>query len=330
MMVFNSHIEVHTLGQVMAGYSALMSVVMTALLIFLHLSAYTDPVQQRRIIRILLMVPLYAIDSSLALWNYKYGPLIGLIRDCYESYVIYNFFYLLMGYLGGEERALSLRFGAKVTHMIPFCCMPPFQLSNSTFRLWKILLVQYMIIKPVLAFIAIVLYLDNRKFDESSWALNNAHIYFVLILNISVTAAFTSLVYFFMEYKELLASWRPLGKFAAVKAVVFLSFWQGVLMGVLVHAGWIRGSPQGLWTPDEVSTGVQDFLICLEMLLMCYFHHAVFPETPYVPASGHHPVRRWAIAHALSISDVVEETVSSVGAIVMLTREGTEENAKAV
>ena len=329
LLLFKAQIEAHTVGQFMAVYSTIMSIVMTSLLIYLHLSAYTDPVQQRRVIRILLMVPLYAVDSCLALWNYKVGPIIGLVRDCYESYVIYNFFYLLMGYLGGEERALSLRLGAKVSHMIPFCCLPPFQLSAKTFRLWKLLLVQYMMIKPLLAVISIILYFGGRKFDESSWALNNAHIYFVIILNLSVTAAFTSLVYFFIEFKELLSSWRPLGKFAAVKAVVFLSFWQGVLMGILVHIGWIRGSNEGLWSPDEVSTGVQDFLICLEMLLMCYFHHAVFPETPYVPASGHQPIRVWAVIHALSISEVVEETVSSVGAIGMITAEESE-NAKVV
>lgn len=312
--LFQAKVEAQTVGRFISLYCTMMSVIMTGLLIYLHMTAYTNPPQQRFIIRILLMVPIYAVDSCLALWDHSVAPAIGLVRDCYESYVIYNFFYLLMSYLGGEEQALASRVGVKVSHMVPLCCLPPFQLSHRTLKLWKLLLVQYMLLKPVLATIAILL-TPSGAFDESSWSFSNAHVYFVIILNISVTLAFTSLVYFFMEYKDLLVAHSPIGKFAAVKAVVFLSFWQGVLMGLLVHMGVIKQSREGLWSSDQVSTGLQDFLICIEMLLMCYLHHRVFPETPYVPLMGHQTVKPWVVQHVFSVSDVVDDSVQTVAQV---------------
>lgn len=326
-LLFQDLVEAHSVGRVISLYCALMSVGMTGLLIYLHMAAYTNPPQQRYIVRILLMVPIYAVDSCLAIWDHSLAPVIGLLRDCYESYVIYNFFHLLMSYLGGEEQALASRLGVKMSHMFPFCCLPPFQVSARTFRMWKLLLLQYMLLKPFVAVVAILL-TPSGAFEETSWSFSNAHVYFVLILNVSVTLAFTTLVYFFVEYRDLLTPHQPMGKFAAVKAVVFLSFWQGVLMGILVHIGVIKESKQGLWNSDQVSTGLQDFLICIEMLLMCYLHHRVFPETPYVPLCGHQPVKSWVWRHVFSVSDVVDDSVDTVQRIADTVAET--ENAKVV
>lgn len=316
LLFMEAKIEAHIVGRVLATYCAAMCVVMTGLLMYLHLTAYTDPVQQRRILRILMMVPIYAIDSCLALWSYKWAPVIGLMRDCYESYVIYTFFNLLMGYMGGEDSALAAKCGTVVHHLTPCCCLKGFILTRRTFRTWKFLLAQYVVVKPFMSFLAILLLLMG-EYDESSWSFKGSHIYCVLVVNTSVTLAFTCLVYFFVQYRELLKEHRPLGKFAAVKAVVFLSFWQSVLLGILVEVGVIKGSREGLWSPDEVSTGVQDFLICIEMLGMCYAHHYVFPDTPYVPVTGHHNLASWIVVHAFSLRDVLHETFSAVAGPIM-------------
>lgn len=51
------------------------------------------------IVRLLLMVPIYAIVSlaSYIFWNHAIP--ITLVRDSYESFVLYSFFYLLLQYL---------------------------------------------------------------------------------------------------------------------------------------------------------------------------------------------------------------------------------------
>ena len=64
----------------------------------MHLSRYTQPAHQRYIIRILFMVPVYAVCSWISLLDRSAGIYLDTIRDCYESWVIYNFLALCLAY----------------------------------------------------------------------------------------------------------------------------------------------------------------------------------------------------------------------------------------
>jgi len=84
--------------------STLTATVLSAYLIRCHLKYMTMPAQQRRIIALLLLVPIYSI-SSLASISYPTGALyFDTLRDCYESYVIYSFLALLLCYIGESSK----------------------------------------------------------------------------------------------------------------------------------------------------------------------------------------------------------------------------------
>lgn len=68
-----------------------------------HLEFYTKPSQQRYVVRILFMVPVYAIVSWFSYYWWTKAIYFQLIRDCYEAVVIASFFYLLLYYLGDTE-----------------------------------------------------------------------------------------------------------------------------------------------------------------------------------------------------------------------------------
>ena len=70
-----------------------------------HLRNYVKPQRQRYVIRIVWMVPIYAINSFLSLCFIQYAPIFDVPRDVYESYVLYNFVALLIDYMGGENEA---------------------------------------------------------------------------------------------------------------------------------------------------------------------------------------------------------------------------------
>lgn len=55
--------------------------------IYQHLRYYSNPAEQRWIVRILLFVPIYAFDSwlSLVFFNKKSYIYFNTIRDCYEG-----------------------------------------------------------------------------------------------------------------------------------------------------------------------------------------------------------------------------------------------------
>lgn len=64
-----------------------------------HLRHWYDPPLQRCIVRVLWMVPVYAVDSWLALRFVNVNIYIGAARECYEAYVIYNFYLYLLTYV---------------------------------------------------------------------------------------------------------------------------------------------------------------------------------------------------------------------------------------
>ena len=68
-------------------------------------------------------------------------------------------------------------------------------------------------------------------------------------------------------------------KFLCVKAVLFFSFWQSVLLAGLVKVQIIHDA--GAWSVENVSTGIQNLLICFEMLLAALAHRIAFPATEY-------------------------------------------------
>jgi len=87
---------------------------------------------------------------------------------------------------------------------------------------------------------------------------------------------------FYLVVAEDLAPWRPWHKFLAIKAVIFATYWQGVLLFVLQHAGIIVGT--GAWSAAETALAVQDLLICVEMFCVSLVHPYVFGFEQFVKA----------------------------------------------
>ena len=81
-----------------------------SLQIYQYLRFYTHPSEQRWIVRVLFIVPIYAFTSWLSLLffdNNSYYVYFDTFRDCYEAFVIYNFLSLCYEYLGGEGNIMS-------------------------------------------------------------------------------------------------------------------------------------------------------------------------------------------------------------------------------
>jgi len=72
---------------------------------------------------------------------------------------------------------------------------------------------------------------------------------------------------------------HPHYKFLCVKGVVFATWWQGVGIAALQANGVIKKN--GAWSADDVSAGLQDYLITVEMLLFAIAHAFAFGYEEY-------------------------------------------------
>ncbi|XP_027131526.1 transmembrane protein 184C-like, partial [Larimichthys crocea] len=141
---------------------------------------------------------------------------------------------------------------------------------------------QYTVVRPVTTVIALICQLCG-VYDEANFSFRNAWSYLVIINNISQLFAMYCLVLLYRSLKEELTPIRPVGKFLCVKLVVFVSFWQAVLIAFLVKVGVISDKHTWDWDSVEaVATGLQDFIICIEMFLAAIAHHYTFTYKPYV------------------------------------------------
>jgi hypothetical protein len=65
--------------------------VLTFLQIQAHRRHWVHPASQKHVVRILLMVPVYAISAWSSLAFVKLSAYLDFIRNCYEAYVIWYF-----------------------------------------------------------------------------------------------------------------------------------------------------------------------------------------------------------------------------------------------
>eukprot|EP00854_Cymbomonas_tetramitiformis_P021632 gene21632-26019_t len=171
--------ETHVIGWAVGGVLLALLILPTSLYqIDGHLEHYTKPHLQRHIIRVVWMVPIYAINSWLALSlgvlclpeGIKY---LDALRECYEAFTVYSFFSFLLNYLteasGGDlagklkERGISRETQGKppMTHMFPFAWgstnfIPAWKMGQDFVDYCKIGVLSYVVLKPTTTFITVI------------------------------------------------------------------------------------------------------------------------------------------------------------------------------
>ena len=95
----------HKLSLYLSAIFALIALAVSFFLISMHALHYSRPHEQRHIIRILFMVPVYAAVSYLSIYFYQQSIYFEVIRDCYEAFAIASFFSLMCAYVAHDLHA---------------------------------------------------------------------------------------------------------------------------------------------------------------------------------------------------------------------------------
>lgn len=139
-----------------------------------HVIHFTKPILQKHIIRILWMVPIYALNAVsihiylisiiicftilqwIGLFFPKHSIYVDSLRECYEAYVIYNFMVYLLHYLNlGMDLEATMQYKPQVYHFFPLCCMRPWVMGREFIHNCKHGILQYTVVRPITAFISV-------------------------------------------------------------------------------------------------------------------------------------------------------------------------------
>jgi hypothetical protein len=96
-------IELHEFVLVGAGICSMIATILSSYLITMHQLNMTRMNIQPKIVGIIWMVPIYAVCSWLSLFTAEYAFVINMVRDCYESYVLYLFLALMLAYMDNDD-----------------------------------------------------------------------------------------------------------------------------------------------------------------------------------------------------------------------------------
>jgi len=220
------------------------------------------------------MVPIYAIDSWLSFRLYWLSVYFDLFRDCYEAFVINEFYNLLIEYTGGYQRSKEL-FASRPSFklVMPLCCWTVTP-KRGLLRTCKRLTLQYVVLRPLLSALALVLHSFSDYCPGALTAFDKGYVYITGIMLVSVTVAMYALILYYVVAKDELQPHNPVPKFLSIKFIIAMSFWQSVVVAALIKFDVIGAT--AYWTSDNVSEGVQDFLICVEMLVVAIWHNSAF------------------------------------------------------
>ncbi|CAF1510217.1 unnamed protein product [Adineta steineri] len=290
--IYKDPVHEQGLMAIIGGIFAIVASCMSLVQIIQHFAHKTHHPSQKRIMRIIGMVPIYAMTSWLSLLFFESAIYMEFVQSCYEAYVIYCFLLLLTKYLGGHrgvEEVFLIQERIKLP--LPLCCVNVIP-SNRWVWYFKIGLLQYSWITPICAGIAVVLNLAG-VYGNGEWTFSRGYPYITIIINISQTLALYSLVAFYTNTKEELKPFKPLPKFIVIKLIVFFIFWQSVLMSGLaaIHIlrntscdpttnNYCNGSTTG-FTVEQEKILLSNILICVEMFFFAIAHHWIFSWKPY-------------------------------------------------
>lgn len=260
----------------------MLSMHFTVQLVSQHLFYWKNPKEQKAIIIIVLMAPIYAVDSFVGLLDFQgskaFFMLLESIKECYEALVIAKFLALLYSYLNISISKNIVPDGIKgreIHHSFPMTLFQPrtVRLDHHTLKLLKYWTWQFVVIRPVCSILMITLQILGIYPNWLSWT-------FTIILNFSVSLALYSLVLFYHVFAKELKPHKPLTKFMCVKGIVFFCFWQGIVLEILVALGVIRS--HHFWLDVEhIQEAIQNVLVCVEMVVFSVLQQYAFHVAPY-------------------------------------------------
>ncbi|MCJ1454278.1 hypothetical protein MMC28_004630 [Mycoblastus sanguinarius] len=316
----------HSLSMIVAGVTALFSILVAIFLIFRHACHFSNPAEQKQIIRVITIIPSFAVICFLCVWlDGSPAPYITPGRDIGEALPMAAFFLLMSTYVATDERNRIDLFA----EMAPLDKKGYVQGGGSLgwYRKLTFGVLQWVPISLIL-WIATAISLAAGTYCITSSNIHFAHIWISIIRTISTIIAITALLGFYKRFKSVL---KPRGAFKQLlcfKFIVILNFLQTLIFSFLHSSGDLHANKY--LTSNDLTNGLPSLILCCEMALISPFFlmvysikpytigHMFSPENPSSRHGMHHfqggPLGVYAILQAINVFDIVIELLKGTRA----------------
>ncbi|KAI9454471.1 DUF300-domain-containing protein [Lactarius psammicola] len=308
------HWDAHRVGWAIAGGCSALTVIISSISVFKHCRNYTNRAEQRQILRILYMPPVYAVVSFFSYRFFRSYTYYSLSETIYEAITLSAFLLLLIEYVAstaaGHSTEGALARKDKQSLPVPFCCWryrptkPYFMYALK----WSVM--QYVVIRPAVSITGIICQAFDVLCASGPYSVHYAEVYLEAIDFISISIALYGLILFYGLTKEELAGRRPLAKFLSIKLIVMFTFYQSFMFNALkdrvIHE-------TDFWTSTNIADGLNALAICIEMIFFSLFMMWAFPSKEYLVQPGERHTSIWRpLWDSINLWDFVVEIWSEL------------------
>ncbi|KAJ5191733.1 uncharacterized protein N7498_010718 [Penicillium cinerascens] len=296
--LWDGGITFHSLSLIVGGVCAVLASAVSMFLIMGHATHYSKPIEQRHIIRILFMVPVYSIVAWLSILFYNDSVYFEVMGDCYEAFCISAFFSLLCHYIAPDLHSQKDYFRGiqPKAWLWPLnwfqnwkCCFGhrgAWRNPRSGLTWFNVIwagVFQYCVMRVMMTIVSVITQATG-SYCEESLSPAFAHIWVLAIESVCVTIAMYCLIQFYHQIHKDITEHRPFTKILSIKLVIFLSFWQSTFINLLISSGAVHATKK-VAMPD-LKYALPELMINIEMFIFSILHLWAFAYKPYIIANA--------------------------------------------
>eukprot|EP00931_Biecheleriopsis_adriatica_P100800 TRINITY_DN76042_c0_g1_i1.p1 TRINITY_DN76042_c0_g1~~TRINITY_DN76042_c0_g1_i1.p1 ORF type:complete len:414 (+),score=63.52 TRINITY_DN76042_c0_g1_i1:36-1277(+) len=301
---------IHTWAQILAAGFTTVACVSSFVLICRHLQHNRHPQLRTLTVRILLMVPIYAVQAFCSLVLQVRAELTSQLlhsfREAYEAIVIFSVLQFVMVCVGGHRAIMyhgsapkaeagasavseetvtaSAEEDSSIPHAWPMnYCLPNWTQLRGMAKWCVRCTLPYVVTGWVCAVLQLFVWLATA--GKPGRALTTLIDIWNWILFGASCFAITALYELLHGLQHRLEGLHPWSKLVAVKLVIFFTFYQELVIGELLgrttlfHA--FIDEEHGWSSAVIIARGVNNFLLCVEMAIAATAHFYAFPADDY-------------------------------------------------
>ncbi|KUJ09035.1 DUF300-domain-containing protein [Mollisia scopiformis] len=301
---FIGSMSFHQVAVIIAGACTIISCLICFFLIFRHATRYAVPKEQKQVIRLIFIIPVFAVASFLSVAFNNASIYIQPLTTLYESLALSAFFLLLLAYIQEDDDERQAFFETSG--------------QMAAYRKTALAVFQFPVVE-FLTFILTEITEATGTYCASSFKLYFASIWVSVITGISTGMAIMSVLRFYKSMKTRVDKRKPMAKLLAFKGIVGLTWLQNIVFSFLSSEGDLH--PSSKLTYKDLTIAIPNLVVAFEMILFSLAFLHVFRTSEYNlkkgSTLGHGSyyggvIGLGAVIQALNITDVVKAIIGAI------------------